>query len=257
MSKSKTYDCFYFCDELDLLEIRLNVLEDFVDYFVIVESSETFMGKQKELLFDKNKNRYSRWAHKIIYHTVQNFPNNKIIYQKALNSLNTGNKEHYWVREFYQKESLMLPLMSVCADDDLIFISDLDEFWDPKILPLFPIDGEVYRPIQTAYTFYLNTKSDQPHSDWTGTRICNFKTLKQYGANHIRTEREIQSILINNGGWHFSWLGKHTHNKWNDNHPNNSLRYMKAHKYNLTVENEYLPEYLKNNMPKWKKYFKE
>ena len=46
----KIIDCFIFYNELDLLEYRLNILNDVVDYFVIVESTHTFVGKEKVLL---------------------------------------------------------------------------------------------------------------------------------------------------------------------------------------------------------------
>ena len=44
----KVFDCFIFFNELDLLELRLNVLDSCVDYFVIVESAITFQGEDKE-----------------------------------------------------------------------------------------------------------------------------------------------------------------------------------------------------------------
>jgi beta-1,4-mannosyl-glycoprotein beta-1,4-N-acetylglucosaminyltransferase len=128
----KIYDCFYFFDELDLLEIRLNILDNYVDQFVLVEAKETFNGKPKPLFYEQNKDRYTKWNHKIKHYVVEDFPNNRIILEKALASPNTGNKEHWWVREFYQKESLINALTD-CSDDDLIFISDVDEIWNPDI----------------------------------------------------------------------------------------------------------------------------
>jgi beta-1,4-mannosyl-glycoprotein beta-1,4-N-acetylglucosaminyltransferase len=59
------FDCFPFYNELDILEIRLNVLNEVVDYFILVESTRTFSGKKKELVFDKNKDRFSEFKHKI------------------------------------------------------------------------------------------------------------------------------------------------------------------------------------------------
>ena len=56
MSKvTKIYDCFLFFNELDLLEIRLNVLNDYVDYFVLVEATQTFTNKDKPLYYKENK----------------------------------------------------------------------------------------------------------------------------------------------------------------------------------------------------------
>jgi beta-1,4-mannosyl-glycoprotein beta-1,4-N-acetylglucosaminyltransferase len=65
----KTFDCFLFFNELDLLEIRFNILNDIVDYFVIVEASQTFQGEQKEFIFEKNKKRFAKYEHKIVHFT--------------------------------------------------------------------------------------------------------------------------------------------------------------------------------------------
>lgn len=59
------YDCFY--NELDLLEIRLNVLNDVVDKFVLCESTKTHSGEEKKLYFEDNKKRFSKFLPKIIH----------------------------------------------------------------------------------------------------------------------------------------------------------------------------------------------
>jgi beta-1,4-mannosyl-glycoprotein beta-1,4-N-acetylglucosaminyltransferase len=248
----KIYDCFYFFDELDLLEIRLNILDSYVDQFVLVEARETFNGKPKPLFYEQNKERYNRWNHKIKHYVVEDFPNNISLLKKALASPNTGNKEHWWVREFYQKESLINALGD-CSDSDLIFISDVDEIWNPDINYKIS-DNQVYRPIQTAYPFYLNNRSDQHFDCWTGTRFGFFNTLKEKGPNHFRTERESPSIKIENGGWHFSWLGKKA-DKWDDQHPNNTIRFDLVTNSKTWNCEKNLPPYLKENKDKWKKLF--
>ena len=197
------YDVFSFFNELDILEIRLNILNDYVDKFVIVEANDTFSGKSKPLYYKENETRFEKWHNKIIHHVMTDYPNDSEIYQKALISPNVGDGAENWIREFYQKESVIRPL-SECDDNDIVFVSDVDEIWNPKIE--FSIqDGIVFRPIQTAYPFYLNNRSNQFIGHWTGTRVSNYKTLKHYGPNHFRTEREAPSVPIQNGGWHFSW----------------------------------------------------
>ena len=52
------YDCFSFFNELDLLEIRLNVLKDVVDKFVLVEATRTHTGRPKPLYYEENKARF-------------------------------------------------------------------------------------------------------------------------------------------------------------------------------------------------------
>ena len=47
----KIIDCFTFYNELDLLNYRLNILNNVVDYFIIVESTHTHVGKEKNLIY--------------------------------------------------------------------------------------------------------------------------------------------------------------------------------------------------------------
>ena len=66
----KIYDCFIFNNEVDLLKLRLNILDDVVDKFVIIEGKKTFSGNDKESIFLKNKEKFSRWEDKIIYRHI-------------------------------------------------------------------------------------------------------------------------------------------------------------------------------------------
>ncbi len=66
---SKVFDCFPFYDELDLLEIRMNILNYEVDYFVLTEATRAFTGKPKPLYYN-NKVRFKKFAHKIRHHVI-------------------------------------------------------------------------------------------------------------------------------------------------------------------------------------------
>ena len=70
MKEAKIFDVFLFFNELDLLELRLETLYEVVDYFVITELFETFSGKSKSSLFEKEKKRYEKYSEKIIYNFV-------------------------------------------------------------------------------------------------------------------------------------------------------------------------------------------
>ena len=262
-------DAFTFNNELDLLEIRLNILDDYVDKFVIVEADETFSGNSKRLYFNENKERFKKWENKIVHYVVDDFPMNGKIYDKAIDSPNTGNKEHWWVREFYQKESMIYAL-DFCKGDDIVFISDLDEIWNPEIE--IKRDDNVYRPHLIGYYYYLNNRSDYEEG-WTGTRYGKYKTLKKYGINHFRTEREVKGIKIKPSGWHFCNLGtaeelkskleSYGHQEWNNDTIKGSLETcIKENKdfagrgFNLWEDEAELPNYLINNKEKWKKLFR-
>lgn len=267
-------DAILFNDELDLLEIRLNILDRFVDKFVIVEADETFTGNPKPLHFKKNKDRFKQWEHKIIHYVVDDFPLDDEIYRKAMNSPNTGNKEHWWVREFYQKESMIKALNF--RSDDIVFVSDLDEIWNPEMDFDYRDDekylkDQTYRPKATAYHYYLNNRSDQDINGWTGTRVSTMEVIRKHGINHFRTERENPSILIENGGWHFTFMGgaenireklkAYGHQEYNidaikdkieENIKNNKDFLNRGFK--LWKDESQLPDYLVNNKEKWKQY---
>ena len=68
----KIYDCFQFYDEEMLLDLRLNIMDKYVDKFVITEANYLHNGKAKTLLFDINK--FSKFKDKIIYIVVDKPP---------------------------------------------------------------------------------------------------------------------------------------------------------------------------------------
>ena len=68
----KIIDCFIFYNELDMLEFRLEELNDVVDRFVIVESTKTFVGKDKPLFFSENLQRFEKYLPKITHIIEQN-----------------------------------------------------------------------------------------------------------------------------------------------------------------------------------------
>ena len=93
------YDCFTFFNELDLLEIRLNVLNGCVDKFVLVEMGKTHTGKDKPLVFEQNKERFSIFKDKIIHIIVDDYPE-----LEKSESDGYGNK---WLLENYQRDAIM------------------------------------------------------------------------------------------------------------------------------------------------------
>jgi len=249
-----TYDCFYLLNELDLLEIRLNILAPYVDKFVIVEATETFSGVEKELTFDPV--RFAKWKDKIIYCVVDNYPADDEIYEMAFNSPNTGNKEDKWMREFYQKEYLQKALVGL-DDDALVFISDIDEIWNPKILPL--VGDDVYKPKQLPYISYLNQRTDEDWTGWTGTIATKYKNIKDGCINHLRTDGMTKFTVIENGGWHFCTLcgREQKHKDWSsDGYDTFSDIVWERRNKNARVDELDLPGYIVYNREKYVAYFK-
>ena len=222
--KGLKYDCFFFFNEFDLLEIRLNILDDYVDYFVIIEASTTFMGKPKEMNFANNKDRYKDFLHKIIYYEIPWSPISMKQIQKILEepnisaefkavaarTLNTRNiprdeRDSHWIIEYFQKESALIALKDL-NPDDIVFLSDLDEIWNPKI-EIPPIDNRIFVFKQIPYIYFLNNRSNEFWHEWSGSIVTKFATLKKYGVGDIRAHNRLKRHVIRNGGWHFSFQG--------------------------------------------------
>ena len=95
------FDVFPFFNELDILEIRMNVLDEYVDYFIISEAIETFSGLDKPLYFLENLEKFSKFKHKIIYNVIKEktepslHPNQRDVFQKHYHQLPMIKKESH------------------------------------------------------------------------------------------------------------------------------------------------------------------
>ena len=108
------YDCFQFFNELDILKLRLHVMDPVVDRFVISEATETFSGKAKPLYYEENKEMFAEFADKIIHVVVDDTP-----------------QGYTHDRDTFQKNAVGRGLKN-CTDDDIIIFSDLDEIPNPE-----------------------------------------------------------------------------------------------------------------------------
>jgi len=217
----KIYDCFTFFNELDLLELRLKILDSVVDYFVIVEAVKTHAGKSKPLFFEENKKKFKRWEKKIIHIIVEDLPKpGKIFFKNwKINSvLGLGR----WRPEIYQRNQIGKGLKN-CKKEDIIIVSDLDEIPNPKKFKELKENskrGKISLFNQNLSYYFLNGFAN---SGWQGSRACNFKVFKgDFGGKADRLRRirgfklrfEMHILrnrknlkAIKKGGWHFSYLG--------------------------------------------------
>ena len=109
----KIYDCFSYWDEDLLLDLRLNILNEHVDYFVIVEGNKTWQNNSKKLRF--NIKKFSKFKNKIIYIPVEDMPDG----------------DNPYLRENFQRNCILRGLINT-KDEDYIMISDADEIPDRK-----------------------------------------------------------------------------------------------------------------------------
>lgn len=214
------YDCFTFFNELDLLEIRLNTLDDVVDRFVIAEATRTHSGKPKELLFEKNKARYAKFLDKIEYVVVDDLlPEEEV----AKDSFHLP-----WVNENRQRNALIRGL-AAAKDADIVMVSDLDEIPRPEKVSeaVKKMAGRAssVRFGMDFYCFYANFRN-YSYPEWLlGTSAVQYGTFHKEGAfdgvtsdrykqasenigNTLTKLRFLKSeIVLRHAGWHFSYLG--------------------------------------------------
>ena len=248
------YDCFMFFNELDLLEIRLNILNPYVDYFVLVESSTTFSGKEKPLFYHENKERFKDFNHKIIHVPIQ------------VNQSPFSN----WEREFFQREHIKFAL-SRCADTDIVMVSDLDEIPNLEGIDLYQSikDHGGFTFDMTLYYYYINVKTPDR---WSGTYGVPYQLLKDMNLSKIRLENKYQKI---SNGWHFTFMGglervkykieSYSHQEYNNDFIKNNLETAMANNKDpfgrgdftkVEIDGSY-PKYILENLEKYKHLIKE
>ena len=122
----KIFDCFMFFDEEMLLDLRLNIMDRYVDKFVITEATYMHSGNPKKLIFDINK--FSKFKDKIIYNVVDDLPPDIEVINKNDNNDIKGSKliNNSLKRETYQREMGGFSL-EIAEDEDIILINDIDE----------------------------------------------------------------------------------------------------------------------------------
>ena len=198
----KIIDCFIFYNELELLTYRLNILNDIVDNFIIVESTHTHIGKEKKLFFNENKHLFKNFQHKIIHVIVDDFP-----YRENIMNINDTYFD-VWVNEKFQRNAISRGINNIdnLSNSDVIIISDLDEIPDPNTLNKIKngyISVDVNILEMDLYYYNLNTKFTEK---WSHAKIISYQKYKELNKSCDEI-RFISCPEISNGGWHLSYFG--------------------------------------------------
>tara|TARA_B110001450_G_scaffold30265_1_gene26403 strand:- start:334 stop:1209 length:876 start_codon:yes stop_codon:yes gene_type:complete len=205
-----------FYDEELLLDARLNILNKYVDFFVIVESEYFHNGKKRQLKF--NINKFRKFENKIIYIIHENEPSGVV---KLDDKDNEDIKSYKLIlnahlRENDQRNHITEGLTNA-DNDDLILISDLDEIPNLDFINLSKIKNQIIMFEQEI--FYYKFNRYLPNFTWYGTKACKKKNLlspqwlrnvknRRFPFWRIDTffskNKYINKTFIKNGGWHFS-----------------------------------------------------
>ena len=202
------YDCIPFFNELDILNLRLHIMDPLVDKFIIEEATVTFSGEPKELCFEKNKELFREFLPKIEYIVVDNSP--------------VDTTTH--LRDKFQKNALEKGLVNA-TDEDVIILSDVDEIPNPKVLKeiieRFDPD-KIYHLAQRMFYCYLNMEEisgnllsitgEFPGVErrlWLGTKVFSRKSIPPDGIIQLREASTTapEAVRVADGGWHFGYMG--------------------------------------------------
>lgn len=243
--------------EVDLLNLRHEILKDCVDEFIVVQAPTTFTGKKKPIY------EVPEWA--TSYVIDENYTKEEI--ELAENSPNTLGASH-WKHEFLQKESIKKALTHL-DDEDIVFIGDVDEIWDPKWLDVirdFPGDFLPFKLPLRVYTYYLDNRSSESFS---GTVVAPYGVLKNRCFNHVRSTDHVK-VYDELWGWHFTSMGgyealkkkltdQYTHetyaNKWVMDNLEKNMRENKdflGRNFEFRLDTSEWPEYLKEHKEEYR-----
>ena len=209
----KIFDCTTFYSEHMMMDVRFNILNEYVHKFIVVESLFSHSGEKKKLNF--NINNYPKFKDKIIYLVIENEPdqiindNNLVKKQsvKRLNSITRINQSY----DFMQKGIIN------AEPNDLILLSDNDEIpnLESKQFRNSKKDLFIFKQFLCYYKFNLLYDL----MPWFGSKACKKKKLKSFSwLRNIKNKRypiwrldtffsnnkNINLEIINNGGWHFT-----------------------------------------------------
>jgi len=214
----RIFDCFMYFDEDLVLDVRLNYLDPYVDYFVIVESIFTHRGEKRDLKFDLEK--FRKFKDKIIYIVYDETPG-KIEEILDKDDETTKTNKSIWnaiFRENGQRNYLFKGVENA-NPEDLILISDVDEIPNLSNTDLKNIKNKIILFQQEMFYYKFNLKL--PNIVWTGTKACRKKNLISpqwlrnvkdrkyafYRFDALFSNKKFINIkIIENGGWHFTNL---------------------------------------------------
>ena len=193
------YDCFQYFNEDHMVELRLNILDKYVDYFVISESTKTHQGKPKNINF--NISKFAKFKNKIKFLVAD--------YKKEIDFQNhTGGESPV---EQHQRNYLINGIKNA-SPDDLIILSDSDEIPDLSKIKYINKNKKFVAFSQKMFMYKLNLQNLE-ESNWIGSKITQKKNITSMQAlrnikfkNYPFWRFDKYNLQIINGGWHFSFL---------------------------------------------------
>jgi beta-1,4-mannosyl-glycoprotein beta-1,4-N-acetylglucosaminyltransferase len=212
----KIFDCTTYFNEPLLFELRLNILNEYVDKFIVCEATYTHSGQKKKINF--NKDNFPNFKEKITHIVVDKDPENLFEINESnkfnnslfrLNAAKRIEKQRNEITSFFDKSN----------NDDWIIYSDSDEIPDLSKINLKNVKKKIVLFKQKVFHYRFNLVLDS--YDWFGSKACRLKDLgsisvlrnlktKKYPWWRLDTlfkqDKHISVKIIDEGGWHFTEL---------------------------------------------------
>jgi beta-1,4-mannosyl-glycoprotein beta-1,4-N-acetylglucosaminyltransferase len=164
---------------MEMLDLRVKILEDVVDVFIVKEAPLTFRGEEKECLASTYRHPKVRTMH--------------IDFSFGMSP---------WDRDTFQKNHpVQVP------DNALVLMSDVDEIPDPNVVAELAVSYDIAKMYifqQSLFLNYLNVKCNAP---WQGTHACGSAFYRALDKSAFRFSDIKNPITLFNAGWHFSFTG--------------------------------------------------
>jgi len=210
----KIFDCTNYFNEDLIYGLRLEILDKYVDKFIVAESLYSHSGQRKKLNFDINK--YPKFKSKIHYIVVENEPQDLIKLDGLPYDHAQGMKRMNSLKRIKQQYDVLREGIKDAKNDDLIILSDCDEI--PNLENLNKVNSKqiiIFKQLLFYYKFDLHHNA----MTWYGSKGCLKKDLltfnwlrniknKTYNFWRIDTffskNKYMNVKIIENGGWHFT-----------------------------------------------------
>ena len=211
----KIFDCTTFYSEHLMMDVRFNVLNDYVEKFIVCESTISHSGEKKKLNFDINN--YPKFKDKIIYIVIDEEPEG--IIGKKNGFAEPHEKRSDSLKRIELSYDYMIKAISSASDNDLIILSDNDEIPNLNSEQFKKTKKDIIIFKQLFFYYKFNLLYDLV--PWFGSKAAKKKKLlsmswlrnlknKRYPFWRVDTlfsnTRYINLEIINDGGWHFTNL---------------------------------------------------
>jgi len=209
----KIFDCTTFYNEKLMMDVRFNILNEYIKKFIVVESLFSHSGEKKELNFDIND--YPKFKDKIIYIVIENEPAGLFNKEDIVNI--PSKKRFNSIKRIEQSYEYMMHGLKDALNEDLIMLSDNDEIPNLSSINLSKLNNNYIIFEQLFFYYKFNLFYDR--MKWHGTKACKKKKLKKLSSlkalknkkyplwrldTLFSDTKQIDLKIIKNGGWHFT-----------------------------------------------------